>query len=43
MTTCEVVVEDAGDGNLLFDITFTVDGMSGVYHFTWVGDPSKLN
>ena len=44
MTTCEVKVTDAGDGQLGFDVTFLaqIEGEFNTYHFTWVGDPSTL-
>ena len=44
MTTCEVKVTDAGDGQLAFDVLFLaqIDGEFNTYHFTWVGDPSTL-
>ena len=44
MTTCEVKVTDAGDGQLAFDVTFLaqIEGEFNTYHFTWAGDPSTL-
>ena len=44
MTTCEVKVTDAGDGQLGFDVTFMaqIEGEFNTYHFTWAGDPSTL-
>ena len=44
MTTCEVKVTDAGDGQLGFDVLFLaqIEGEFNTYHFTWVGDPSTL-
>ena len=44
MTSCTVVVTDAGDGQLAFDVTFKaqIEGVFTDYHFTWVGDPSTL-
>ena len=44
MTTCEVKVTDAGDGQLAFDVLFLaqIDGEFNTYHFTWTGDPSTL-
>ena len=44
MTTCEVKVTDAGDGQLAFDVLFLaqIEGEFNTYHFTWVGDPSTL-
>ena len=44
MTTCEVKVTDAGDGQLAFDVLFLaqIDGEFNTYHFTWAGDPSTL-
>ncbi|MBR5201576.1 MAG: hypothetical protein IKW31_07490 [Alistipes sp.] len=44
MTTCEVKVTDAGDGQLAFDVTFLaqIEGVFNTYHFTWAGDPSTL-
>ena len=44
MTTCTVVVTDAGDDQLAFDVNFKaqIEGVFTDYHFTWVGDPSTL-
>ena len=44
MTSCTVVVTDAGDGQLAFDVNFKaqIEGVFTDYHFTWVGDPSTL-
>ena len=44
MTTCTVVVTDAGDGQLAFDVNFKaqIEGVFTDYHFTWVGDPTTL-
>ena len=44
MTSCTVVVTDAGDGNLAFDVNFSAlyQGETVVAHFTWVGDPTTL-
>ena len=44
MTKCEVVVTDAGDGQLAFDVKFyaQIEGVFNWYHFTWVGDPTTL-
>ena len=44
MTSCTVVVTDAGDGQLAFDVNFKaqIEGVFTDYHFTWVGDPTTL-
>ena len=44
MTKCEVVVTDAGDDQLAFDVKFyaQIEGVFNWYHFTWVGDPTTL-
>ena len=44
MTSCTVVVTDAGDGQLAFDVNFKaqIEGVFTDYHFSWVGDPSTL-
>ena len=44
MTNCTVVVTDAGDGNLTFDVTFSAlyQGETVNGHFTWTGNPSTL-
>ena len=44
MTSCTVVVTDAGDDQLAFDVNFKaqIEGVFTDYHFTWVGDPSTL-
>ena len=44
MTSCTVVVTDAGDGNLAFDVNFSAlyQDETVVAHFTWVGDPTTL-